>query len=87
VNDPRGADPALAAPLLGLDDAALLRAEQGSADVSEGTILDALFEHLAALSVQTSADAAEARVDPSAYPQRWPRNRPASEAPANRADR
>jgi hypothetical protein len=36
----------------GSDDCALLRAEQGSTDLSEGTILGALFEHLAALSVE-----------------------------------
>jgi predicted AAA+ superfamily ATPase len=56
------ADPALAARLLGLDDAALLRAEQGKINLSEGTILGALFEHLVALSVHTYAEAAEARV-------------------------
>ena len=57
------ADPALAVRLPGLDDAALLRAEQGSStNLSEGTILGALFEHLAALSVQTYAEAGEARV-------------------------
>jgi predicted AAA+ superfamily ATPase len=56
------ADPALVARLLGLDDSALLRAEQGSTDLSEGTILGALFEHLAALSIHTYAEAAEARV-------------------------
>ncbi|WP_433302147.1 ATP-binding protein [Actinoplanes sp. CA-030573] len=56
------ADPALAARLLGLDAAALLRAEQGNTNLSEGTILGALFEHLVALSVQTYAEAAEARV-------------------------
>jgi len=56
------ADPALAARLLGLDDAALLRAEQGSTNLSEGTILGALFEHLVALSVHTYAEASEARV-------------------------
>lgn len=56
------ADPALAARLLGLDGSALLRAEQGSANLSEGTILGALFEHLAALSIHTYAEAAEARV-------------------------
>jgi uncharacterized protein len=56
------ADPALAARLLGLDDSALLRAEQGSTDLSESTILGALFEHLAALSIHTYAEAAEARV-------------------------
>jgi predicted AAA+ superfamily ATPase len=48
--------------LLGLDSAALLRAEQGSANLSEGTILGALFEHLAALSIHTYAEAADARV-------------------------
>ncbi|MFI6075668.1 ATP-binding protein [Actinoplanes sp. NPDC051343] len=56
------ADPALAARLLGLDAAALLRAEQGNTNLSEGTILGALFEHLVALSVHTYAEAAEARV-------------------------
>jgi predicted AAA+ superfamily ATPase len=56
------ADPALVARLLGLDDSALLRAEQGSTHLSEGTILGALFEHLAALSIHTYAEAAEARV-------------------------
>jgi uncharacterized protein len=56
------ADPALAARLLGLDNAALLRAEQGSTNLSEGTILGALFEHLAALSIHTYAGAHEARV-------------------------
>ncbi|MPZ62012.1 MAG: DUF4143 domain-containing protein [Propionibacteriales bacterium] len=56
------ADPALAARLLGLDDSALLRAEQGGTDLSEGTILGAFFEHLAALSIHTYAEAAEARV-------------------------
>jgi predicted AAA+ superfamily ATPase len=56
------ADPALAARLLGLDASALLRAEQGSTHLSEGTILGALFEHLVALSVHTYAEAAEATV-------------------------
>jgi len=51
------ADPALAARLLGLDSSALLHAEQGSASLSEGTILGALFEHLAALSMHTYAKA------------------------------
>jgi predicted AAA+ superfamily ATPase len=41
---------------------ALLRAEQGSIHLSEGTILGALFEHLVALSVHTYAEAAEATV-------------------------
>ncbi|GLY97576.1 DUF4143 domain-containing protein [Actinoplanes sp. NBRC 103695] len=56
------ADPALAARLLGLDGAALLRAEQGSVNLSEGTVLGALFEHLVALSIHTYAEASEARV-------------------------
>lgn len=56
------ADPALAARLLGLDVAALLRAEQGNTSLSEGTILGALFEHLVALSMHTYAEAGEARV-------------------------
>ncbi len=56
------ADPALAARLLGLDAPALLRAEQGSTRLTEGTILGALFEHLAALSLHVYAEAAEARV-------------------------
>lgn len=56
------ADPALAARLLGLDAPALLRAEQGSTQLTEGTILGALFEHLAALSIHTYAEAAEARL-------------------------
>jgi predicted AAA+ superfamily ATPase len=56
------ADPALAARLLGLDGSALLRAEQGNTSLCEGTILGALFEHLAALSIHTYAEASEARV-------------------------
>ncbi|MEU4387665.1 DUF4143 domain-containing protein [Promicromonospora sp. NPDC023805] len=56
------ADPALAARLLGLDAPALLRADQGSTQLTEGTILGALFEHLTALSVHTYAEAAEARL-------------------------
>lgn len=56
------ADPAIAARLLGLDAPALLRAEQGSTQLTEGTILGALFEHLTTLSMHTYAEAAEARV-------------------------
>lgn len=56
------ADPALAARLLGLDSAALLRADQGGTRLLEGTALGALFEHLVTLSVHTYAEAAEARV-------------------------
>lgn len=57
------ADPALAAQLLGLDEAKLLRAE--TVDVlgrHEDTVLGRLFEHLVLLSLQTYAQAAEARV-------------------------
>ncbi|QDP82930.1 ATP-binding protein [Nocardia otitidiscaviarum] len=56
------ADPALAARLLGLDAAALLRAEQGSTKLIEGTVLGSLFEHLATLSINTYAETAEARL-------------------------
>jgi predicted AAA+ superfamily ATPase len=56
------ADPALAARLLGLDAPALLRGEQGSTQLVEGTIAGALFEHLSALSLHTYAEAAEARI-------------------------
>lgn len=57
------ADPALAAQLLGLDEEKLLRAE--TVDVignHEGTVLGRLFEHLVLLSLQTYAQAAEAKV-------------------------
>jgi uncharacterized protein len=56
------ADPALATRLLGLDGQALLRAQQGTTGLSEGTILGALFEHLAALSIHTYAEAVEAHL-------------------------
>ncbi|MCL2788088.1 MAG: DUF4143 domain-containing protein [Micrococcales bacterium] len=56
------ADPALSARLLGLDASALLRGDQGSRQLGEGAILGRLFEHLAALSVVSYAEAAEARV-------------------------
>lgn len=56
------ADPALAAGLLGLDASALLRAEQGAVQVTDDTILGALFEDLVSLSVQVYAPSAEARV-------------------------
>jgi len=56
------ADPALAARLLGLDAPALLSGQQGTAALTEGTILGALFEHLAALSLWTYATATEARL-------------------------
>jgi predicted AAA+ superfamily ATPase len=58
------ADPALAARLLGLDEARLLRAE--SVDMlgpQDGTSLGRLFEHLVALSLQTYAQAAEATLN------------------------
>ena len=57
------ADPALAAQLLGLDEAKLLGAE--TVDMlgrHGGTVLGRLFEHLVVLSLQTYAQAAEARV-------------------------
>ncbi len=57
------ADPALATQLLGLDEAKLLRAE--TIDMlghHEGTVLGRLFEHLVLLSLQTYAQAAEAKV-------------------------
>lgn len=56
------ADPALAARLLGLDAPALLRGEQGTRRLAEGTALGMLFESLVALSVMTYAEAADARV-------------------------
>ncbi|WP_454301535.1 ATP-binding protein [Salana multivorans] len=56
------ADPALAARLLGLDAPALLRSEQAGTQLVEGTILGGLFEHLAALSLHTYAEAAESRL-------------------------
>jgi hypothetical protein len=49
-------------PASRLDDAALPRAEKGSTNLSEGTILGALFEHLAPLGIHTYAEATEARV-------------------------
>ncbi len=56
------ADPALTARLLGLDAPALIRGWQGSTVLNEATILGALFEHLATLSLHTYAEASEARV-------------------------
>lgn len=56
------ADPGLAARLLGLDSSALLRAEQGSVQLHNGSILGALFESLVSLSVLAYAEVAEARV-------------------------
>ncbi|MFC8596825.1 DUF4143 domain-containing protein [Isoptericola sp. NPDC057191] len=56
------AEPDLAARLLDLDTAALLRADQGTLQLVEGTILGALFEHLVTLSLQTYAELAEAKV-------------------------
>jgi predicted AAA+ superfamily ATPase len=54
------ADPALAARLLGLDEASLLTTDRRT--LKAGPVLGALFESLIALSVQTYAAAAEARV-------------------------
>ncbi len=56
------ADPALAARLLGVDSATLLRAQPtGPSVATEGTLLGALFESLVTLSVRVYAQAAEAR--------------------------
>jgi predicted AAA+ superfamily ATPase len=56
------ADPALAARLLGVDAATLLRGQPaGPAIAREGTLLGALFESLVTLSVRVYAQAAEAR--------------------------
>lgn len=56
------ADPALAARLLGMNAAALLRGEGNHVAARDGTLLGALFESLATLVVRVSAQAAEARV-------------------------
>lgn len=57
------ADPALAARLLGVGSGALLAGRQPGPGVPrEGTLLAALFESLATLSVRVFAQAAEARV-------------------------
>lgn len=57
------ADPALAAQLLGVDASTLLAGGSGGPDVvRDGTLLGALFESLATLSVRTYAAHAEARV-------------------------
>ncbi|QOR69402.1 ATP-binding protein [Ruania alkalisoli] len=56
------ADPALAARLLGLDARSLLRSDTRRENLVQGTILGALFEHLATMSVHTYAAAAQARV-------------------------
>ena len=57
------ADPALAARLLGVDAAALLRARPAGPQVPrDGTLLGALFESLVTLCVRVYAQAAEARI-------------------------
>lgn len=57
------ADPALAARLLGVDSAGLIEnAPAGPAIPRDGTLLGALFESLASLSVRTYAQAVDARV-------------------------
>ena len=57
------ADPALAARLLGIDDGALLEGGPAGPPVPrDGTLLGALFESLATLSVRTYAQASEATV-------------------------
>lgn len=55
------ADPALAATLIGVDADALLRGDVGSF-TGDGTLLGALFESLATLTVRVHAQAAEATV-------------------------
>lgn len=57
------ADPALAARLLGATESSLLSGEElGPAIPRDGSLLGALFESLATLSIRTYAQAAEARV-------------------------
>lgn len=56
------ADPALAAGLLGMSTQALLRGEGAQVLPRDGTLLGALFESLATLTVRVLAQAAEARV-------------------------
>ncbi len=56
------ADPALAARLLGLGSADLLRGEGPDRVAADGTFLGALFESLAAMSVRVFASAARANV-------------------------
>jgi hypothetical protein len=56
------ADPALAARLLGLDETRLLSSQSTALTRSDKSILGALFESLAALSLKTYAQAAEATV-------------------------
>ncbi|MEV1129283.1 DUF4143 domain-containing protein [Agromyces sp. NPDC049794] len=55
-------DPALAARLVGIDAAGLLRGGGGTVSPATGTWLGALFESLVTQSVRIYADAAEARV-------------------------
>jgi predicted AAA+ superfamily ATPase len=55
-------DPALAARLVGIDAAALLRGEGPDVVQRDGSFLGALFESLATLCVRVFAQAAEARV-------------------------
>lgn len=55
-------DPALAARLIGIDAAALLRGEGERVVPTDGTLLGALFESLAAQTVRVLAQAVEARV-------------------------
>lgn len=56
------ADPALAARLLGIDAAALLRGDRPDVVQRDGSLLGALFESLVTLSVRVFGQAAEARV-------------------------
>lgn len=57
------ADPGIAARLLGANQRSLLRGQDSGPEIPrDGTLLGALFEHLVAMSVQTYAQAAHARV-------------------------
>jgi predicted AAA+ superfamily ATPase len=57
------ADPALAARLLKVDAAALLRGSQGTrSHLRDGNLLGSLFEHVVAMSVKTYAQANDAEV-------------------------
>ncbi|MBL0888863.1 ATP-binding protein [Myceligenerans indicum] len=57
------ADPGIAARLLGANQRSLLRGQTSGPEMPrDGSLLGALFEHLVAMSVQTYAQAAQARV-------------------------
>ncbi|WP_460708174.1 DUF4143 domain-containing protein [Myceligenerans halotolerans] len=57
------ADPGIAARLLGADQRSLLRGQSSRSELPrDGSLLGSLFEHLVAMSVQSYAQAAHARV-------------------------